>query len=400
MTTQEHHHYLLNINHHRWAGIDGARATCTAQIHIMAPTTPQKPYKRHEYDTINRHLFFNAFDSKSSLQGVAAIAHYPSLNIPPSTARRWLKECSEKGDLALRRSRRTSTISTDLARITDQNDRIHEKGYEEQVEELQLTSTNMSKSIIVITGSNTGLGFEAAKILLQKPYHLVITSRTLSKSQDAITALKNTATRATFSAYELDVGSPTSISSFAENLQKEFSHIDVLINNAGVALEYQLANPNDTSPAALAQKAEIYSQILNTNVVGPNILTTALLPLLLKSTSPRLLFISSALGSLSQCADPANPWYKVAVPMYRSSKSALNMQMLMWHKDLKDQNVDVYAVCPGHNATGLGGDAEEAKKFGATSPDVGGRVIADVVEGKRKGEEGRVVAGDGVVHPW
>jgi NAD(P)-dependent dehydrogenase (short-subunit alcohol dehydrogenase family) len=257
----------------------------------------------------------------------------------------------------------------------------------------------MSKEIIVITGSNIGLGFEAAKVLSQKPYHIVITSRTLSKSQDAVAELKKTASTATFSAYELDVGSPASVSTFAESLQKEFSHIDVLINNAGVALD-RLVPQDDTSPAALAKMAEVYSQILNTNVVGPNILTSVLLPLLLKSSSPRLLFVSSGLGSLEYCADPTNGFYQVPVPMYRSSKSALNMQMLMWHKNLKDKNVDVYSICPGFNATGLGGDAEEAAKRGATSPDVGGKVIADVAEGKRKGEEGRVVAGEGVVQPW
>jgi NAD(P)-dependent dehydrogenase (short-subunit alcohol dehydrogenase family) len=255
----------------------------------------------------------------------------------------------------------------------------------------------MSKEIIVITGSNIGLGYEAAKILSQKPYHIIITSRTLSKSEDAVAELKKTASGAVFSAYELDVASPASVSSFAEELQKEFSHIDCLINNAGVALDRLV--PQETTPTALAKRAEVYSQILNTNVVGPNILTSVLLPLLLKSSSPRLLFVSSGLGSLQWRADPTNPFYQVLAPMYRSSKSALNMQMLSWHKDLKDNNVDVYSICPGFNATGLGGDAEAAAKQGATSPDVGGRVIADVAEGKRKGQEGRVIAGEGV-QPW
>jgi len=257
----------------------------------------------------------------------------------------------------------------------------------------------MAKQIVVITGSNIGLGYEAAKVLSQKSYHIVITSRTLSKSQEAVAELKKTASvQAVFSAYELDVASPASVSSFAEGLQKEFSHIDCLINNAGVALDRLV--PQETTPAALAKRAEVYSQILNTNVVGPNILTTVLLPLLLKSPSPRLLFVSSGLGSLEWCADPSSPFYQVPAAMYRSSKSALNMQMLMWHKELKDKNVAVYSICPGFNATGLGGDAEAAAKQGATSPDVGGQVIADVAEGKRKGDEGRVVAGKGVVQPW
>jgi len=257
----------------------------------------------------------------------------------------------------------------------------------------------MSKRIIVITGSNVGLGYEAAKILSKNSYHIVITSRTLSKSQEAVTELKKTASpKAVLSAYELDVSSPASVSSFAGNLQKEFSHIDVLINNAGVALDRLV--PQETNPAALAKRAEVYSTILNTNVVGPNILTTILLPLLLKSSSPRLLFVSSGLGSLEWCSDPSSHYYQVPAAMYRSSKSALNMQMVMWHKELKEKNVAVYSICPGFNATGLGGDPEAAAKQGATSPDVGGQVIADVAEGKRQGDEGKVVAGNGVVQPW
>ncbi|QDS72897.1 hypothetical protein FKW77_007728 [Venturia effusa] len=256
----------------------------------------------------------------------------------------------------------------------------------------------MSKEVVVITGSNTGLGYEAAKILSQKPYHIVITSRTLKKSQDAVIELKKSASDAEFSAYELDVSSPASVSSFAEKLGKDFSQVDILINNAGVALDRLV--PEGTTPDALAKRAEVYAQILNTNVIGPNILTTALLPLLLKSASPRLIFVSSGLGSLEWRSDPSNVYYQVPAAMYRSSKSALNMQMLSWHKDLKDRGVAVYSLCPGFNATGLGGNPEQSAAAGATSPDVGGRVIADVAMGNRKGQEGRVVAGEGAVQPW
>lgn len=137
----------------------------------------------------------------------------------------------------------------------------------------------MTKEICVITGSNVGLGYETAKVLSQRPYHIVITSRTLSKSQDSIVELKTHASGASFSAYELDVASPAPVSAFAEDLRKEFSHIDVLINNAGLALDRLV--PQEITPVALAKRAETSSQILNTNVVGPNILTTVLLPLLL-----------------------------------------------------------------------------------------------------------------------
>jgi hypothetical protein len=57
----------------------------------MAPSTPQKKLKRHEYDTVKRCRCFDAFDSKIEEQGVGEIAHLPEIKIPASTAQRWIK---------------------------------------------------------------------------------------------------------------------------------------------------------------------------------------------------------------------------------------------------------------------------------------------------------------------
>ena len=92
----------------------------------MAPTTPQKPYKRHEYDTTKRTRFFHAFNNKENEQGVGTIAHLPSIDIPTSTARLWIKQRDKLGDLALRSQRKTSSTlgrppkvsASDLKRLT------------------------------------------------------------------------------------------------------------------------------------------------------------------------------------------------------------------------------------------------------------------------------------------
>jgi len=258
-----------------------------------------------------------------------------------------------------------------------------------------------ASEIVIITGSNTGLGFEAAKVLSKrdKSYKIIITSRSLSKSQAAVEELKKES-KSAFFAYELDVASPSSIFSFAEKFKAEFDRLDVLVNNAGISLDRFVPPLEDTTADALQNRADLYQQTLQTNVIGPEVLTTALLPLLLKSSDPKLIFVSSGLGSLTMNADPDDMFYNVAAFFYRTSKSALNMEMLNWSKRLKDRNVKVYGVCPGYNATGLGGDAEQAAKFGAVPPSVGGLVIAEVVEGKRAGEENLVVGGEGKIRPW
>jgi len=264
---------------------------------------------------------------------------------------------------------------------------------------------SLGGEVILITGANIGLGYEVAKILCKDstPRKIVITSRSIERGNEAIRslkALKEYNSGSHISAFELDVSNPTSVIEFVEKFTKEFGRLDALVNNAAITLDRNYPSFDDTSSNALQKRAELFQQTLQTNVIGPEILTCAFLPLLLKSANPRLIFVSSELGSLAMRAADVYP--KVDNHLYRSSKSALNMLMLNWHKRLGDKGVKVYGVCPGFNATNLGGPgtAEAAARRGATDPAVGGGVIADVVLGKRAGEEGFVVTGEGKVRPW
>lgn len=235
------------------------------------------------------------------------------------------------------------------------------------------------------------------------PRKVIITSRSLERANKAISSLKGEEGYnpvCSFSAFELDVSSPSSTIAFAERVSKENDYLDVLVNNAGLALDRYLPELEDVSLGALQKRTELFQETLCTNVIGPDILTAALLPLLSKSAKPRLIFISSGLGSMGMNADPSSSFAVVKDYMYRASKAALNMLMQNWHRELRDKGFKVYGICPGFNATLLGGDAEAAAKLGATDPSVGGSIIADVILDKRAGEEGLVVGGGGKVRPW
>ena len=112
----------------------------------MTPSTPPTTSKRREYDTITRTRFFDAFDSREEGVGVGTITRLPEIEIPPSTGRLWLKQREQIGSQASRRTRRRSSrlgrkpivSASILDTITNQEDPIHEKSYEEQVEELEL----------------------------------------------------------------------------------------------------------------------------------------------------------------------------------------------------------------------------------------------------------------------
>jgi len=197
------------------------------------------------------------------------------------------------------------------------------------------------------------------------------------------------------------VSSPESITTFVEQLKEEHSQIDVLVHNAGLANDGSFPAPEDTSLAATQKRFELSSQVLTANVIGVDVLTQVLLPLLLKSKAPRLISITSGLGSIAMNLDPKSPFYQVPAYMYRTSKAAVNMIMTGWYKKLSGQGVKVLAVCPGFNITDLGGgSAEEKVKNGATLPEVGAGVIVDVILGKSDNEVGKVGGGDGKIRPW
>ncbi|KAK7429815.1 hypothetical protein QQZ08_003660 [Neonectria magnoliae] len=231
-----------------------------------------------------------------------------------------------------------------------------------------------SKDIILITGANTGIGFEAVKAIIRSelPYHVLMGSRTPAKADAAIAQLKKEIpeTKSTIEALQVDITDDQSIEKAVEAVKSKFGKLDVLVNNA------------------------------------------AFVSLLLKSTSPRLIFLTSGLSTLEgssailvpKLATSNEPgWPKTGIlahMAYRSSKAALNMVMVAWHSLLKVDGVRTWSISPGFLATGLGGNPEMLKKAGAGDPSLGGDLIKRVIEGERDADVGKVVTQNGEVQPW
>ncbi len=161
---------------------------------------------------------------------------------------------------------------------------------------------------------------------------------------------------------------------------------------------------------------EMWNKSWDVNVTGTYILTHTLIPLLLKSSDPRILFITSGTSTLAETTNLAVPvnkspgekgWPKdvnnftgVGIPAYRAAKTGLNMMMREWLRVLKDDGVKCWCVSPGMLATGLGmGDPAFLKKLGALEPSVGADFVRSVVEGERDEMIGLAVRKAGV-QPW
>ena len=141
------------------------------------------------------------------------------------------------------------------------------------------------------------------------------------------------------------------------------------------------------------------------------VLTETFMPLLLRSSDARLLFLTSGLSSLTKTS---NKYYPKPHPppagwpkdisfdsiAYRSTKTALNMAMINWDWRLKEDGVKVWCVSPGFLATNLGDAHDLLASRGAGHPSVGGTFIRSVVEGDKDGETGKIVHSDGHVQGW
>ena len=154
---------------------------------------------------------------------------------------------------------------------------------------------------------------------------------------------------------------------------------------------------------------EMWNKSWNVNTTGTYIFTHTFAPLLLKSSDPRLLFITSGTSTLAESENqqisinksPEKGWPKQAYALaaYRSSKTGMNMMMREWYRILKEDGVKVWCVSPGFLATGLGGNPEMNKRMGAEDPVLGANFVRDVIEGSWDKEVGTVVRRGGV-QPW
>ena len=126
-------------------------------------------------------------------------------------------------------------------------------------------------------------------------YHILMGTRSLSNGQTALFSLHK---GVHVEPIELDVISALSIATAASTISSKYARLDVLINNAGIG-------PYAPPPGEATTRDRL-TQIFSTNVTGAACLTDAFIPRLQKSSQPRIIFIFSAVGSLTQTLDPAS----------------------------------------------------------------------------------------------
>jgi Dehydrogenases with different specificities (related to short-chain alcohol dehydrogenases) len=198
--------------------------------------------------------------------------------------------------------------------------------------------------IALITGANKGIGFATARLLGERGMTVLIGARDAGRGQAAAGALREAGVDA--HPVTLDVTDEASIEKAASWIASEFGHLDVLVNNAGIARADGTGRPSETTLPTLRA-------VFETNVYGVVAVTNAVLPLLRQGTAPRIVNVSSEVGSISSMTDPDSPLWPIASVPYPASKTALNMVTVMYAKELRDSGIKVNAANPGYCATDL-----------------------------------------------
>ncbi|MEU8342467.1 SDR family oxidoreductase [Spirillospora sp. NPDC048832] len=200
------------------------------------------------------------------------------------------------------------------------------------------------QTIALVTGANKGIGYEIAAGLGALGWSVGIGARDEARREAAVEKLRADGVDAF--GVPLDVTDDASVQAAAALIEDRAGRLDVLVNNAGVTGGMP-QEPTKVAPETIRTAVE-------TNVIGVVRVTNALLPLLRRSASPRIVNMSSTVGSLTRQTAPGAETGPISAA-YAASKTFLNAVTVQYAKELAGSGILINAACPGFCATDLNG---------------------------------------------
>ncbi|MEU7936065.1 SDR family oxidoreductase [Microbispora bryophytorum] len=241
----------------------------------------------------------------------------------------------------------------------------------------------MSEGMIaLVTGANKGIGYEIAAGLGALGWSVGVGVRDEGRREGAVEKLRAAGVDAF--GVPLDVTDDASVAAAAGLIEERAGRLDVLVNNAGITGGMP-QTPTTVDPATMRAAVE-------TNVIGVIRVTNAMLPLLRRSPSPRIVNMSSTVGSLTRQTTPGAETGPISAA-YAPSKTFLNAVTVQYAKELRDTNILINAGCPGFCATDLNGFR------GVRTPEQGAAIAIRLATLPDDGPTGGFFDDAGVV-PW
>jgi NAD(P)-dependent dehydrogenase (short-subunit alcohol dehydrogenase family) len=238
------------------------------------------------------------------------------------------------------------------------------------------------QTIALVTGANKGIGFEIAAGLGALGWRVGVGARDRERRESAVAKLRAAGVEAF--GVPLDVTDGASVAEAARLVEDTAGRLDVLVNNAGITGSVPQL-PTTVDPATVRT-------VVETNVIGVIRVTNAMLPMLRRSPAPRIVNMSSGVGSLTRQTTPGSDTGPISVA-YTPSKTFLNAVTVQYAKELHDTNILVNAACPGYCATDLNGFR------GTRTPEQGAAVAIRLATLPADGPTGAFFDDEGEV-PW
>jgi NAD(P)-dependent dehydrogenase (short-subunit alcohol dehydrogenase family) len=238
--------------------------------------------------------------------------------------------------------------------------------------------------IALVTGANKGIGYATAEGLGRLGFTVLVGARDRERGENAVGRLRSADIEAI--GCLIDVRDPDSVRAAADAIRRDHGRLDVLVNNAAVKLEFHPAPPSETP-------LDVVRNTYETNVFGTVRVIQAMLPLLLASPSPRIVNVSSGLGSLTLATTPRSKYEGKPLLGYNSAKSALNSITVQFANEFRGTAIKINAADPGYVRTDM------TRNDGSRLPEQGAAVVIRLATLPEDGPTGAFLDDHGVV-PW
>ncbi|MEV6342726.1 SDR family oxidoreductase [Actinoplanes sp. NPDC051851] len=237
-------------------------------------------------------------------------------------------------------------------------------------------------TIALVTGANKGIGYEIAAGLGALGWSVGVGARSAEARDAAVAKLR--AGGADAFAVPLDVTDDASVTAAAALFSARYGRLDVLVNNAGIT--------GGMAQMPTTVDLDVIRAVVETNVLGVVRVTNAMLPLLHRSAAPRIVNMSSGVGSLTKQSRLTAETGPIGAA-YPTSKTFLNAITVQYAKELAETPIRINAACPGYCATDLNGFR------GTRTPAQGAAIAVHLATLPGDGPSGRFFDDDGEV-PW
>ncbi|KAF9406155.1 hypothetical protein HW555_013375 [Spodoptera exigua] len=192
----------------------------------------------------------------------------------------------------------------------------------------------MSGKVVIVTGGNSGIGYETALELARRGAKVILGCRDEKRGQKAADSIVKKTKNRSVRYMHLDLSSFASIRKFVEDFKSSEAKLDILINNAGASGVHR-----DRTEDGLIRDMQV-------NYFGPFLLTVLLTPLLKKSAPSRVIIVTSTLHRFGNISDLNNPHSFIRT--YCDSKLCNILFSNELARRLENTGVSVNSLHPGH----------------------------------------------------